>query len=66
MRQKFYFRFLKRYLAFIKCLKIFDKTVNIRINKAYPVYKDSKIYRVKETKIENTDVLKTEKTSRFL
>jgi len=64
MRQEFYFCFLERCLVLIEYLKIFDKIIDVYINEIYSIYNDSKIYKVKETKIENTDVLKIKKTFR--
>jgi hypothetical protein len=62
MRQKLYLYLPERCLVLTKYLKTFGKTIDVRINKTYLVYNDSKIYRVRETKIEDTDILKAEKT----
>ncbi len=50
--------------VFIEYLKTFGKNIDDRINKIYPVYNDSKIYKIKEIKIENIDILKMEETSK--
>ncbi len=63
MRQEFYLYFPGRCLAFIEYLKMFGKAIDVRIDKIYPVYNDSKIYRIRKTKIEDTDILKAEETS---
>ena len=63
MCQEFCFCLPKRCLALIKCLETFSKTIDIRIDKTYPVYNDSKIYKIREAKIEDTDILRTEETS---
>jgi len=63
MYQKLYFYFPGRYLAFIKYLKTFGKIIDVRIDEICPVYNDFKIYKIKETKIEDIDILKAEKTS---
>jgi len=63
MRQKLYFCFPGRCLTLIKYLETFGKIINVRIDKICLVYNDSKIYRIKETKIEDTNILRTEETS---
>ena len=50
-------------MAFIEYLETFGKAIDIRIYETYPVYNNFKIYRIKETKIEDTDILKAEETS---
>src|SRR6266699_7195089 len=63
MYQTLCFCFLERYLVFAECLETFGKVIDVYINEIYPVYNDSKIYRIRKTKIEDTDILRAEKTS---
>ena len=65
MYQELCFYFPGRYLVFIKCLKTFGKTIDICINKICFIYNNFKIYKIREMKIEDTDILKVEKTSGF-
>ena len=51
-------------MALTKCLKTFGKVIDVYIDEMYPVYNDSKIYKIKETRIEDIDILKIEETFR--
>src|SRR6266699_5547191 len=63
MRQELCFCLLGRYLAFIECLKTFGKVIDIRVDETCFVYNDSKIHGIRETRIEDIDILKVEKIS---